>query len=248
MLIVDGTAPTSVLDAPAQAEFGQSFTLSGARSSDAPPGRIVRYVWTDVVAGTSAETADGSFRVTVNPASPLPLGRRTYRLVVVDDSGNESAPAEAQVLIVDRTAPTAVLEAPAQAEFGQSFTLSGARSSDAPPGRIVRYVWTDVTAGTTAETAQASFQVVVSPASPLTLGRRTYRLVVADDSGNESAPAEAEVEVRDTVPPTVVPPAHQVIAATEAGGHWRPFWPAGRPPMSAGRRRSAFLPRWRGQT
>ncbi len=80
--------------------------------------------------------------VTVTQASPLRVGRHRFQLVVVDDSGNESEPAVHEVIVRDATRPTAVIDGPREVGFGQSFQLSGRRSSDPPPGRIVRYSWT----------------------------------------------------------------------------------------------------------
>jgi hypothetical protein len=92
--------------------------------------------------GEPIETREPEIEVTVTPASPLPAGRNRFQLVVVDDSGNESAPAVVEVIVRDTTNPTAVLDAPREMEFGRSFRLSGRRSSDIPPGRIVNYRWT----------------------------------------------------------------------------------------------------------
>ena len=80
--------------------------------------------------------------VTVGTNNVLPLGRQRFRLVVLDEAGNKSAPDEVEVLIADQDAPTAVLTAPRIAGFGRSFNLSAERSFDAGGGRIVRYVWT----------------------------------------------------------------------------------------------------------
>lgn len=92
--------------------------------------------------GTSIETQDASITVDIDPNSPLPPGAHTFQLVVTDDSGNQSAPATLRVIVRDTTAPTAVLDGPSQVEVGASFELSGARSSDVPPGKIVSYRWT----------------------------------------------------------------------------------------------------------
>jgi len=54
-------------------------------------------------------------------------GRHRFRLIVIDDSGNKSAPDEVLVLVADQENPTAVLSAPSPVPFGKSFTL------DAPP-------------------------------------------------------------------------------------------------------------------
>jgi len=91
--------------------------------------------------GQPIATSDASIEVTVSPASPLAPGRHRFQLVVVDDSGNESVPSIAEVVVIDDKRPTAVLDAPARVSFGASFRLSGARSTDLPPGRIHEFRW-----------------------------------------------------------------------------------------------------------
>jgi len=93
------------------------------------------------VPGQTVATTDSSIEVTVSPTAPLAPGRHRFQLVVVDDSGNESEPTVAEVIVVDDKKPTAVLDAPARVSFGASFRLSGARSADLPPGRIREYRW-----------------------------------------------------------------------------------------------------------
>ena len=94
--------------------------------------------------------ADPTIAVDVTPADSLPLGANRFQLVVVDSAGNESAPTVLDVVVRDTAKPTAVLDlvdstggriAPT-VPFGQSFTLSGARSADLPPGKIVEYRFT----------------------------------------------------------------------------------------------------------
>ena len=93
------------------------------------------------VPGQTVTTSDPSIEVTVSPTTPLAPGKHRFQLVVVDDSGNVSEPTFADVVVIDDKKPTAILEAPARVPFGQSFTLSGARSSDLPPGRITQFRW-----------------------------------------------------------------------------------------------------------
>lgn len=92
------------------------------------------------------ETTDPKIEVTVSPTAPLPVGITRFQLVVVDDSGNASEPNFVDVVIRDTQRPTAILDGPKQAEVGQSFVLAGDRSSDIPPGKIVKYIWTMVSA------------------------------------------------------------------------------------------------------
>jgi hypothetical protein len=44
-------------------------------------------------------TAEPDIEVTVNPQTPLPVGRNRFQLVVVDDSGNISEPDVVEVIV-----------------------------------------------------------------------------------------------------------------------------------------------------
>jgi len=93
---------------------------------------------------------DPLVRVDVAATAPLPLGANRFRLIVVDDAGNESEPTFLDVVVRDVDRPTAVLDIvnvdsvrvdPVVAR-GQSFILSGLRSADVPPGKIAEYRFT----------------------------------------------------------------------------------------------------------
>ncbi len=89
------------------------------------------------------ETVDPIIEVTITPDRPLSVGRHRFQLVVVDNSNNESEPDTIEVIILDTTKPTAVINSvPRQPEFGQSFQLSAKGSRDLLPGKIVNYIWT----------------------------------------------------------------------------------------------------------
>jgi hypothetical protein len=94
--------------------------------------------------GKPVESETAAIEVTVGPGSPLPVGQHAFQLVVVDDAGNKSVPAQVSVTVKDMKAPTAILKAPSQVPFGQSFELDGHESTDAAPGQIVKYIWTMV--------------------------------------------------------------------------------------------------------
>ena len=89
-------------------------------------------------------------RVDVTRDAPLPLGANRFRLVVVDEAGNESEPVFLDVVVRDADKPTAVLDivdangrrVEPVVGAGQSFILSGARSSDVGGGRIAEYRFT----------------------------------------------------------------------------------------------------------
>jgi hypothetical protein len=96
----------------------------------------------EFVINTEVVTKESTIEVTVNREKPLPLGRHTFRLIVVDDAGNKSIPDEIQVIVADQQNPTAVLVGPKIAAFGASFPLDGSRSFDVGGGSVVRYEWT----------------------------------------------------------------------------------------------------------
>ena len=93
------------------------------------------------------ETSDSKIEVNITSKAPLRIGKAQFQLVVVDESGNTSTPAFMEVIIKDTERPTAVLDAPSQVEAGRDFILVGDRSTDLPPGRIVKYIWTLVSTG-----------------------------------------------------------------------------------------------------
>jgi len=98
----------------------------------------------EFVAGTDITTNEPVIEVTVSRDKPLPVGRQTFRLVVVDDSGNASKPDQIVVIIADQDAPTAVLAGPQTVASGTSFKLSGEKSFDVGGGKVVKYIWTYV--------------------------------------------------------------------------------------------------------
>ena len=83
------------------------------------------------------------------PNNTLAVGKHSFSLTVEDDSGNTSLPATITVIVVDKEAPTAVLDlhdeqgrtiTDGRVSFGAGFMLSGKRSADIG-GTIVKYVW-----------------------------------------------------------------------------------------------------------
>jgi hypothetical protein len=89
-----------------------------------------------------AAAPDATLVVDIDAAHPLAVGAHTFQLVVVDTSGNRSAPVTARVIVADAEAPTAVITGPRTVPFGSGFTLSGAASVDVGGGSIARYIWT----------------------------------------------------------------------------------------------------------
>ena len=94
---------------------------------------------------TPIETSDPTIEVSVSTTDPLPIGPVRFQLVVFDEQNNPSKPAFLEVTVRDSQDPTAVLDGPREGvELGKSFSLSGERSRDVEPGKIVRYEWTMV--------------------------------------------------------------------------------------------------------
>jgi hypothetical protein len=93
---------------------------------------------------------DALVRVDVDKNKPMPPGRYRFELVVIDDAGNESEPAQIDVIVKDTQRPTAVLDMvnadkvviKPNISVGESFLLSGARSTDVAPGKVKSYRFT----------------------------------------------------------------------------------------------------------
>src|SRR5690606_35813133 len=189
--------------------YGASFALDGSASVDAGGGSIVSYQWTKLsgeggpmVINQVIETAESTLTIESPASDPLELGRHRFRLVVIDDSGNASAPDEREVIVAAQPAPTAVPHAPLSGGYGASFVLDGSASFDAGGGSIVSYRWTKLSGegGSMAinqlvETAEPTLTNQSTPGEPLERVPHPVRLVVIDDSGKPSMPDEREVIV-----------------------------------------------------
>ena len=94
--------------------------------------------------------ADPVVTVEASEREPFPTGPLRFQLVVVDEAGNESDPAFLDVIVRDSEKPTAVIDVvngdgkvlEPVVSVGESFILSGARSSDVPPGKVKEYRFT----------------------------------------------------------------------------------------------------------
>jgi|GEM_PF-1544183 len=200
--------------------FGDGFMLSGRSSTDVGGGSVVEYEWTRLTGGGGTESIplDSPIIITqpefIVPAGhTLALGSHDFRLRVTDDTGNVSEPDIVTLIVVDTSAPTAVLDGPSSVSFGDPIALSGRRSSDTGGGSIVEYEWTRLSGtgggavmpvGVPVLTAVPDFTVPVTPADTFSLGRHDFQLRVVDDSGNVSLPDVLSVLVVDTQRPTAV--------------------------------------------
>ena len=94
----------------------------------------------------NTEIVTSEAKIEVEPT--LAIGKHVFQLIVEDAAGNRSAPALLEVIVLDTTAPTAVIELVGQnpAE-GSAFVLSAEKSTDAGGGVIKSYRWTLVSSG-----------------------------------------------------------------------------------------------------
>lgn len=183
----DQTPPVAVLDLPVNGRVGEAVTLDARRSTD--DTRIARYQWT-IGGGAPITTSQPQLRHTFAAG-----GLQSVRLIVTDDSGNESAPVEGRLNII--SPPIAVVQAPPQVSFGQPLRLDGSRSSSGG-GRIIAYRW-QINSDAPQDVADP---VITHPGLPV--GRHTVSLSVMDDSGIVSTPATAVIIVADQTAPVAV--------------------------------------------
>lgn len=102
----------------------------------------------ELLATETVKTPDSQLVVQM-PDQKLAVGQHRFSLTVVDDSGNTSTAANVTVIVVDTSAPTAVVDlrnnqgaivADGRIEFGSDFILDGRRSVDIG-GTVASYVW-----------------------------------------------------------------------------------------------------------
>jgi hypothetical protein len=95
-----------------------------------------------LVVGAPVVTADATVTVAASVTNPVDPGDHLFQLVVVDENGVESIPAEQKVTISpDDRKPQAVLMAMPAVAFGQPFTLDGTESTPVPGHQITSYKW-----------------------------------------------------------------------------------------------------------
>ena len=96
-----------------------------------------------LVVGASVVTSDATVTIDASVTNPVDPGDHLFQLIVVDENGVESIPAEQKVTVSpDDRKPQAVLTAmPAEVAFGQPFTLDGTQSTPVPGREITSYKW-----------------------------------------------------------------------------------------------------------
>lgn len=235
IVIIDNIPPVAVLGALPGISHGAPLVLHGEHSADIP-GRVVQWRFSRIQGPEGPvmplnqvfTNGSGNFSVTQYPPSNfLAPGTHVFRLVVVDDAANQSAPRDVSVTVaspVDTSNPTAVLQAPTSIGYGTPLTLSAANSADTGGGQVRRYEWMRLSGAGGAGmplnqpvvTQSATFLVPQPAGSLLGIGRHRFRLAVEDTSGNVSSPVEREVVVIDNVPPTAVLDAPASVLPGEA--------------------------------
>jgi hypothetical protein len=102
----------------------------------------------ELLASNSATTSDPQLTIQM-PDRKLSVGQHRFSLTIADDSGNSSTAAVISVIVVDNSAPTAVIDlrdesgallSGGRVEFGKGFILDGSRSTDIG-GSIESYTW-----------------------------------------------------------------------------------------------------------
>jgi Bacterial surface protein, Ig-like domain/HYR domain/NHL repeat len=133
----------------------------------------------------------------VNPAVP---GGYLVTYNVSDDAGNAAAQVTRTVNVVDTTPPTILLvgATPQVLEGGTAYGELGATASDSVDGDVSGNIVIDASAVNTA--VSGSYLV-------------TYN--VSDNAGNAATQVTRTVDVVDTTPPVVTPPASIIVAAVD---------------------------------
>lgn len=205
-----GHAPQAVLDGPGDVLLLQgTFTLSANRSADFE-GRISEYRFTNVDCGglngwlPGARISQTTGTLAVTPSgTAFAAGLCHFTLVVVDSAGVASEPVLRTVRFHDPLPPIAVLDMALSISAISAVELRGDQSTDQGGGRIVQYRWTNLdlqgsanlAVNATEFTTSPSFTVVPGP-NGFATGTARMRLVVVDDSGNLSVPAEFSFTVQ----------------------------------------------------
>ena len=203
---LDNNAPVAVIQAPTSITLGQVVNFDGSQSSDpdsACGGHVFNWRWQvdsgGPIATNSPTISSSSF------ATQLTAGTHTLTLVVVDDSGNQSA-AATQPLTVG-VAPVATLTVdPTMGGCGQLFQFDGSGSNASAGRQIVRYRWDYGDSSGILQTFEPIMQH-----SYQQFGQYHPSLVVVDSQGDQSSPVQVTVRMVDTNAPTAVVQAPAVI-------------------------------------
>jgi ELWxxDGT repeat protein len=194
-VLVDNTAPTVALNAPAQSAYLQGTVQLSATASDN-------------VAVAGVEFYDGPTLLGTDYAPPYTLewntvgvreGGHLLTARAFDNVGNVSTSAEVAVT-VDNTAPAVALSTPAQNALIRGIVLLGANASDTlGVARVEFYV-----DGTLLDTdATAPYELSWNSAS-IADGAHLLMAKAYDLAGNSSSSTEVTVTVDNTAPATAL--------------------------------------------
>jgi len=198
----DPIPPTAVIQGPTRADIGEEVFFSASGSSVAVGSHISTASWDFGDDATASGTSTshiyqnpGLYHVTLTITDDKGLSDTTSQQIRIDAA--EATPAPPQ-------APTAVIDAPAQAEVGASVTFYAGNSQSVSP--ILDYAW-DFGDGTVADTVTA--QKIYS-----TAGVYTVNLTIIDDQGLRSD-AQHEIAIREAAQPTEEPTTSPTAQPTE---------------------------------
>lgn len=101
---------------------------------------------------TQVKATEPTLEVVIDATNPLKVGKYVFQLIVADDSGNMSDPANVTIVVLDRERPTAVITVindqneriptpTVEIPFGRKFILTGDKSTDIG-GTVKGYIWT----------------------------------------------------------------------------------------------------------
>ncbi|RME99062.1 MAG: PKD domain-containing protein, partial [Chloroflexi bacterium] len=211
---VNNVPPTAVIEGPTEAFVGDKVTFNGGNSK---PGSspIVSYAWDF----GKNQAANQSVDVSASTVYEQP-GVYKVSLTVTDQNGLSNT-ASMDITInevpVEAVPPTAVINAPNQAEVGQPVLFDGSASQPGNGGNIVRYDW-DFGDGKQAGGATVDYTYT---------GVGAYRvtLTVTDEAGR-SGSSQINIQVdAPAVPEPTATPEPLPTDTPEAGGSIEgPMW------------------------
>ncbi|WP_253819714.1 Ig-like domain-containing protein, partial [Variovorax paradoxus] len=204
----------------------QSPNSTAPTTDDTTPGINIGTVTKDLmpslyVDGTKVASTYDPVTGTLTPTTALREGAHQISYTLTDTAGNESKPAPALSLAVDKSAPAIPAIGAASDNMGsvQGPLANGSSTDDttptlsgngATPGDVIKVYDNATPIGST--TVQPDGSWSFTPAIPLTEGTHRLTTTAVDPAGNESAPSGAfTVSVDTTAPATLDASKIQVL-------------------------------------